>query len=69
VDLGVAFEIVAAHETLATVVAAELAVAEVGLNVRLDVFFSAEFLVAVFVLAGPFGVNGVWAFDELGYVV
>ena len=68
-DLGVALEIVAAHKTLAAVVAAELAVAQVGLHVRLDVFFAPELLVAVFVLADPFGVDGVGAFDELGDVV
>lgn len=68
-DFGVSFEIVTSHKTLAAVVASKLSIAEVGLDMRLDVFFPAEFLVAVVIFAHPFVVNGVWPFDELGNVI
>lgn len=69
VNLGVAFEVVAAHETLVAMVTSELSIAEMGLHVRLDVLLSSKFLVAVLVLADPFVVGQIGAFDELCDVV
>ena len=68
-DLGVAFEVVASNKALVAVVTAELTIAKMCLDVRLDVLFSAKFLVAVLELADPFVVTWVWSFDELSDVV
>ena len=69
VDLGVAFEVVASNKALVAVVAAELTIAKMCLDMRLDVFFAAELFVAVFVFADPFVVAWVWSFNELSDVV
>ena len=62
-------EIVSSDETLLAVVAAELPVTEMSLNVRLDVLLTTKALVAVVKFAGPLLVRWVWSFDELCNVV
>jgi hypothetical protein len=52
VDLGVPLEIVLTDEAIETDRTLKLAIVEMGLDVRLDVFFAAELLVAVFKSAG-----------------
>lgn len=69
VNLGMALEIVASDEAFLAMVATELSVTQMSLNMRLDVLFSAESLVAVFVLANPFVVSRVWPFNELCDVI
>ena len=63
------FQIVTSHKTLAAVITSKLSIAEMGLNVRLDVFFPSELLVAVFIFADPFIVNSIGTFDELGDII
>lgn len=69
VDLSVAFQVVASYEAFAAMVAAELTVAEMGLNVGFDVFLSAEAFVAFRIGADPFVVHGVGTVNELYDVV
>ena len=57
------------HKAFVAVVASELPITEMGLDMRLDVLFPAEFLAAIFVPADPFVVDRIRALDELGNVV
>lgn len=68
-DFSMSFEIVSSYEAFLAVVTSELSVTKMGLNVGLNVFFSAEALVAVFVLADPLSVIWQWSLDELSNVV
>ena len=52
-DLGVPFQVVSSNETLFAVVASELSVTQVSLDMRLDVFFATKLLVTVLELASP----------------
>jgi hypothetical protein len=54
-----ALQIVAAYETLAAMIALELPIPEVRLNVRFDVLFSTESPVTAIVRANPFVVFGI----------
>lgn len=58
-----------AHKTLVAVVTPELSITQVGLDMRLDVFFASKFLITTFVFADPFIIDRIWTFDELGYIV
>lgn len=69
VDLGMALEIVLANEALTAVRALELAVAQVGLHVRFDVFLASETFVAGGEEAEVFLVGGGGAGDIAGDVV
>lgn len=62
-------EIVPSDEALLAVVAAELPVTEMSLNVGLNVLLTTKALVAVVKFADPFLVGWVWSFDELCDVV
>ena len=68
-DFGVPFEIVTSHKTLAAVVASKLSIAQMGLDMRLNVLFSAELLVAVIIFADPFVVSAIRGLDELRDVI
>ena len=69
VDLGMALEVVLAHEALLAGWTLILPVVEVRLYVTLDVFLAAKPFPTVFVCAYPFAVCGIGTFDVLGDVV
>ena len=69
VDLGMSFQIVTSYKAFVTVVTSKLSITKVSLDVGFDVFFSSEFLVATYILANPFVVKRIRAFDELGNVI
>jgi hypothetical protein len=69
VDLRMSLEIMATNEAFVAVVASELPISEMSLDVRFDVLLAAESFIAFLVFADPFVVYLVWAFNELGNVV
>lgn len=69
VYLRVPLQIVSAHESLHAVVTAKLSVAEMGLDVRLNVFLATESLVTIFKSTDVLVVHGVRSFDVLCYLV
>lgn len=69
VNLGMSLEVVSSDEALLAVVAAELSVTKVRLNMRFYILLAAELLVAVIEFASPLLISGIWAFDELCNVV
>lgn len=68
-NLGMTFQIVTSYEALVAVVTSELSIAKVSLDMGFDVLFSSEFLVAIFILANPFVVKRIRAFDKLGNII
>jgi hypothetical protein len=68
-DLSVSLEVVATNEALVAVIAFELTITKVGLNVRLNVLFAAETFVAILVSADPLVVRRLRTLDELRNVV
>jgi hypothetical protein len=58
-DLGVPFEIVAAHESFVAVIALELPIVEVSLDMRFDVLLPAESLIAIVEVANPLVVRRI----------
>jgi hypothetical protein len=62
---GMAFQVVASNETFLAVVASELTIAKMGLDVGLDVLLPTELLIAILKFANPFVIHRVWSFDEL----
>lgn len=69
VDFGVTLEIVATHKALAAMIALELTVTQVCLDVRLDVLFSAEASPAACMEADPFAIPLVRAVDKRGNLI
>ena len=68
-NLSMTLEVMAADEAFLAVVASELPITEVSLDMRLDVLLTTESLVAIFILADPFVVIGHWTVDELRDIV
>ena len=52
-DLGMSLQVVTSNEALVAVVAFELTITKMSLDVGLDVLLAAETLIAVFVFANP----------------
>lgn len=68
-DLCMTFQVVTSNEALSAMIATELSITKMGLDMRLDVLFPAEALVAIFVLAHPLVIDWIWAFNELSNVI
>jgi hypothetical protein len=68
-DLGVPLEIMASHESFVAVIALELPIIEVGLDVRLDVLLPAESLIAIVKFANPLIVQRIGPFYVLRNVI
>jgi hypothetical protein len=68
-NLGVPFEIVAAHESFVAVIALELPIVEVSLDVRFDVLLPAKSLIAIVEFANPLVVRRIRPIDVLCNVI
>jgi hypothetical protein len=64
VNLCVTLEVMLSNEALAAVIALELAIAEVGLDVGTDVLLAAELLVASIKQTGPLAIAVILGADE-----
>lgn len=62
-------EIMASHESFIAVIALELSIIKVSLDMRFDVLLPAESLVAIVEFANPLVVYRIWPFNVLCNVV
>lgn len=69
VNLCMSLQVVLAYKTLLAVRALELTIAEMGLDMRLDIFFATKALVAVLVETKPFAITWIRTGDEVGDVI
>lgn len=68
-DLCVALEVMATNKTLLAMIASELTIAQMCLDVGLDVLLPAKFFAAIFVGAHILAIDWAWSFDELCNVI
>jgi hypothetical protein len=61
-NLCMPLEIMASHESFIAVIALELSIIKVGLDVRFDVFLPAKSLIAIVEFANPLVVHRIWPF-------
>ena len=64
-----ALEVMATNEALLAMVASELTISEMCLDMRFNVLFPAKLLAAVDISAHVLAVNWIWSFDELCNVI